>query len=364
MKLAKLTLHNFKGIKGFELNLDGDVAVYGDNGTGKTTLADAWFWLLFGKDSLNRSDFEIKTLDANGVAISGIDHEVEGVLEIEGKHRTLKKVYSENWTKKRGSAAKEFTGHTTNYFLDGVPVKKGEYELFIAHFIDEDAFKLLTNPRHFNESLHWQERRRILLNICGDIADADVISSDERLIRLPDILGSHTLEEHRKVILAKKATINKQLQELPIRVSEVQRGLPEESNSASKRLDVMLPTELTRLKEERSKKSQELATLEAGGAIAQKTKDQQETAAEMVRVKKEHWMETTNATQAAKAEMRRLQDEYAELAFSLNTMERDANSLNSRIITERNGTKSMTTNSCMKIPIPVRPADKLCLRSK
>ena len=58
MKLLNLTLDNFKGTKHFSLNLpDGcSAAVYGENGTGKTTLADAWSWLLFGVDFSGQSD--------------------------------------------------------------------------------------------------------------------------------------------------------------------------------------------------------------------------------------------------------------------------------------------------------------------
>jgi len=61
MKLLSLTLKNFKGIRSFTLDAQGcDISVFGDNATGKTTLADAFMWLLFDKDSANRKDFEIK----------------------------------------------------------------------------------------------------------------------------------------------------------------------------------------------------------------------------------------------------------------------------------------------------------------
>ena len=227
MKLTKLTLRNFKGIKDFTLDTKGEsVSIFSDNGVGKTTLADAWFWLLFNKDSLNRSDFEIKTLDQDGAAIPMLEHEVEGILSLDGKPLTLKKVYSESWTKKRGSANKEFTGHSTDHFIDGVPVKKNEYEAKIASIVDDRAFALLTNPRHFNEVLSWRERRELLLNICGDITDDAVIASDGKLGKLPDILQGRSLEDHRKVIKAQMVKLNQELTTIPVRISEVQRGLP------------------------------------------------------------------------------------------------------------------------------------------
>ena len=66
IKINKLILQNFKGIKALEISAEGEnLNIYGDNATGKTTVFDAFTWLLFGKDSLGRSDFGIKTQDEN-----------------------------------------------------------------------------------------------------------------------------------------------------------------------------------------------------------------------------------------------------------------------------------------------------------
>lgn len=115
MKLITLTMDHFKGIQHFEMQLDGcDATVYGDNATGKTTLYDAFLWLLFGKDSTDRKDFEIQPLGADGKnAQSGVETSVSAVLEKEdGSTVTLRRAYAEKWEKRRGSAVSELTGHT------------------------------------------------------------------------------------------------------------------------------------------------------------------------------------------------------------------------------------------------------------
>lgn len=223
--LDKLVLENFKGVSGFILEPQGrDVEIRGDNGTGKTTVADAFRWLLFGKDMAGRSDFAIKTLDKNGEEIHNLEHSVEAELNVSDHGLTLKKTLKEKWTKKRGSSKKEFTGHTTDHFVDGVPIQKKEWDSRIADLIDEETFKLLTSPTYFND-LHWQKRREALLDVCGDVADEEVIASDAKLKDLPKILGDRNLEDQRKVIAGRRREINKRLEEIPARIDELTKSL-------------------------------------------------------------------------------------------------------------------------------------------
>nr|DAL79659.1 MAG TPA: chromosome partition protein [Caudoviricetes sp.] len=226
MKLTKLELLNFKGIKSFAININGDVVIRGDNATGKTTVFDSVCWLLFGKDSLDRADFEIKTLDS-GEPIHKVNHEVTGTFTLDdGGTIELQRVYREKYSSPRGGEV-TLTGHTTDYFVDGVPKKEKEYKEIVSSLVDESIFKLITNPLCFNETYSWQNRRKLLLEMCGDISDEDVIASHDELKALTDILSGHSVDDHRKVVASKKATINKELDMLPVRIDEALRGKPE-----------------------------------------------------------------------------------------------------------------------------------------
>ncbi|WP_411955119.1 hypothetical protein ACKXGF_04985 [Alkalibacillus sp. S2W] len=228
IKLLNLKLTNFKGVKEFELNAEGqNVKVYGDNATGKTTIADGFQWLLFDKDSNNKKDFQIKQVDDQGQEIHNLDHEVEAIFLINNQELTLKKVYKEKWTKKRGSVNKEFSGHTTDYFIDGVPSKKKEFTDKVAEIIDEDVFKLLTSPSYFNEQLHWKDRRNTLLEVAGDVSDEEVYSSNQDLEKLKDILDNRSVDDHKKVIASKRKEINEELERIPVRIDEINRNLPD-----------------------------------------------------------------------------------------------------------------------------------------
>ena len=225
MKLTKLELLNFKGLKAFTINFNGDVIIRGDNATGKTTVFDSVCWLLFGKDSLDRADFEIKTLD-RGEPVHKVNHEVTGTFTLdEGGTVELKRVYREKYSSPRGGEV-TMTGHTTDYFVDGVPKKEKEYKEIVNSLVDENIFKLITNPLYFNETYSWQNRRKLLLEMCGDISDEDVIAEYSELKALTDILSGHSVDDHRKVVAAKKSAINKELDMIPVRIDEALRGKP------------------------------------------------------------------------------------------------------------------------------------------
>lgn len=234
MKLSAITLNNFKGIKFINFEFDGnDASIYGDNATGKTTIFDSLCWLLFGKDSLDRADFEIKTL-VNGEPLHNVNHEVEAeFLNDDGNSFTLKRVYREKYSSPRGGDTK-LTGHTTDYFINEVPVKEKEYKQYINDVIAEDVFKLITNPLYFNEQYSWQNRRKLLLEISGDIKDEEVINSRSELTRLAELLNGRTVDEQRKIVAAKKTAINKELDMIPVRIDEALRNKADISASEEK----------------------------------------------------------------------------------------------------------------------------------
>ncbi len=226
--LQALILTYFKGIQKFEVLFNGKNAkIYGDNATGKTSLFDAFLWLLFDKDSNNDAKFALKTLDANGNEMHNVEHTVEGQFVVDGQPMTLKKVYKEVYKKTRGSVSATFSGHTTDHYVNGVPVNKKEFTDKVQVIVHEDVFRLLTNPAHFNENIDWKKRREILIELAGDVTDEQVIASDKKLALLNDLLSGKSVDDLKKIIASRKKHINDQLVALPIRIDEIMKSLPE-----------------------------------------------------------------------------------------------------------------------------------------
>ena len=190
----------------------------------------------------------------------------------------MKKVYSEKWTKKRGSAEKQFTGHTVDHFINGVPNTAREYATCIAEITNENIFKLLTNPKYFNEQMHWQERRKLLLEVCGDVEDSEVIASNKALTKLPEILGDHSMDDFRKIIAARRNEINKELEKLPVRIDEVSQGLPALDEQGLKLHENTVKELEVALEEKEARKN----SIKAGGGSAEVKNELAELSAKML----------------------------------------------------------------------------------
>lgn len=310
LKLNWLILKNFQSVKYFKLTPDGnDLKIFGDNGAGKTTLFNGFYWLLFDKDSKGNSQFDIKTLDENNEVIHNLEHEVSAGIEINEKELELRKVYYEKWTKKRGSATETFTGHTTDYYINDVPVKKSEYDSKINELIDEEMFKLLTNPAYFNEKLHWEDRKDILFEAFGDVSDEEVIESDERLKKLSEALEDRSMKEHRKMIKSKMKKINKDLEKIPVRIDEVNNNIPEPPEDNKK----FIKENIQQHKNVKKKLEKKLSGIENGGEIAEKRKKLAEMDTELQQIKHDHTEKYDEKIKETKQDIEEVKDQLSDL---------------------------------------------------
>lgn len=219
--LKKLVLANFKGIKEKEIDFTEKTNISGDNATGKSTIFDAYSWLLWGKDSFNRKDYEIKPYDENNDIIHNLESSVVGIFDIDGKEIKFERIYKEVWSKKRGSNTETFTGNTTDFYINDVPKKKKEYEDEIEKIVSEDEFNLLSNPLYFNTILDKKERRKILLSLVKDVSIDDVKAANKELEDLD--LSNYTIEEIQAMAKASCKKINDKLKEIPARIDELEK---------------------------------------------------------------------------------------------------------------------------------------------
>ena len=229
IKIKRLVLENFKCHKVLKLEFNGgNASIYGDNASGKTSVYDALTWLLFGKDSQGNGEknIEIKPLDANGEVK---DHDaltaVEALLDVNGEEVTLRRTYKEVWSTKRGSSEATYDGNTSEYYVDGVPVKKNGFQDKVNQLVDEDTFRMLTSVSHFASAISWQERRAVLFKVAGVMDDNQILATGEQFKPLVESMGRLSLEDYKKKLLAEKKKFTGAKTEIPARISECSKTI-------------------------------------------------------------------------------------------------------------------------------------------
>lgn len=263
MKLLELQLENFKGVRQFTFSPGGRCAtVYGDNGTGKTTLADAYFWLLTGKDSAGQSDnaFAVKPVGAEG-----LDYSVEGSFKPDsGDPFALRRTYKDVFERRRGDAERRLKGNTTEYTVNGVPKPKKEYDAFVAEHFGGSLFAVLTDPDALAGKLNPDARREILLSAFGgELDDRDVINNHEELRELLHCIGNKSVEDYAAVTREQRRKINDRLKEIPGRIDEAEKAKPAASASARESL-----AEYTELNKQRTALQNKLDEVRSGQALS------------------------------------------------------------------------------------------------
>lgn len=231
IKLKSLILVNFKGVRNLEVVFTGQrTIISGDNGTGKTTIFDAFTWLLFGKDSTGRSDsnFNIKTIDPlTKKPILHLEHSVTGVISVDGKEMKLQRNYVEKWVKPRGTTEETLKNHETEFYLNDVKLAtKKEYESEVAAILTEDIFRMITNPFYFI-SLKVDAQKELLFDMAGGISDDEVAAIKPEYIELLAQLSGRSLSQFSKEVAAKKKACNDVLAVIPSQIDTARRLMPE-----------------------------------------------------------------------------------------------------------------------------------------
>lgn len=221
IKFLRLKMLNFKGSRGertIEFN-DTVTLILGANRTGKTTIADAVQWVLFGKNSEGKSDFGIKTRDEKGVVIPEIDHEVTLTLTADGREIELKRCWAEKWSKPKKQDEKVLTGHSASYFIDGNKFTETDYIAYIESLCSESLFRAITNPEYFPK-LTPDKQRALLTKMVGEVSEASVADGNEGFTAMLQEMNGQKIEEYNKQLSYRKTKINEELERIPVRISE------------------------------------------------------------------------------------------------------------------------------------------------
>ena len=224
--LKSLHLENFKQFSDKKVVFnEKQTFISGDNGTGKSTIFDAFMWLLFGKDVHDRKDYEVKRL-VNGESIPKTEVSVTGVLDINGEILTLRRQLVERWSKDKGEADEKFKGNKTVTTFNEVPMNVSDYDRKINEIIDSTVFKMITNPLFF-ANMGWEQQRDQLFQIGGCLSDDEIADKDEAFKALLDSISGKSLRDYRKEIVSKINKAKEQLRDVQPRIDQENKRMPD-----------------------------------------------------------------------------------------------------------------------------------------
>lgn len=317
MDIKRLTIENFKGLRRTVLSFNGNAVIGGRNATGKSTVRDAFLWLLFGKDGQGKADFAVKPRGGDGSETHNLISSVEAIIGDGSREIVVRRELTENWVKPRGSTSKVFQGNETAYQIDGVPTKKKDYDQFVAGLAaDETLFRILTDSRYFCEMMDWKERRKALATIAG--------IDTRRLIELDG--------ERAKAQAALKG-IKEESESIPVRIDEARRAVvPVTATRAD------IEKDMERIKKRREEIKVKIGDLAAGSGSRKLRLDLEEIESRIKSIESEQNAANRKAAADHKEECDEAQrrakessDIAASLRRDLERLEREENELTSEL---------------------------------
>jgi DNA repair exonuclease SbcCD ATPase subunit len=225
MILKSLHLENFKGIRNLDVKFSNKTKVKGQNAAGKTTIFDAFTWLLFNKNSAGEEKFNVRPLDKDGKRIDNVEIKVVGVIDVDGKEVELSKVQKQNWVKKRGTDTVTLQGNVNSFEIDSYPKSEAEFKAYVSGLAQsEEMFKMLTNPQYFS-SLKWKDQRNILMKLISDFSDVELAKTNAKYAPLLDELEKAPSTDDIRSKFSKALTEWKKKQtEIPVRIDEAEKS--------------------------------------------------------------------------------------------------------------------------------------------
>ena len=229
MILKSLYLENFKGVRSLDVNFSDKTKIKGQNAAGKTTIFDAFTWLLFNKNSAGEEKFNVRPLDKDGKRVDNVEIKVVAVLDVDGKEVELSKVQKQNWVKKRGTDTATLQGNVNSFEIDGYPKSEADFKAYVSGLAQsEDMFKMLTNPQYFS-SLKWKEQRDILMKLVAEVSDVELAKEmfDENAYAeslIEELEKAPSTDDIRAKFSKALSEWKKKQAEIPVRIDEAEKS--------------------------------------------------------------------------------------------------------------------------------------------
>lgn len=221
MKLLEMSVTNFMNTHDETFKFFDKTMVSAKNGFGKSTLINAYTWLMFDTDAELHSNPSVRrTID--GEPVNDIDVSVEGVFDIDGKIVTARKVQKRKFKKDDSGYSDDNT-----YFINDVPKTLKSFNEYFE--VDMKALQICSNVSAFLLKKD-KDIRGYLFGKVKNITDLDIAKSKDTLSELAGLLEKYTKEEIEAMNKASMKKINDEIPILNGQIKEKERDVTENSD--------------------------------------------------------------------------------------------------------------------------------------
>ena len=221
--LKSIRMQNFKKFTDKTIEFGSKVtSIFGQNYRGKSSIADAFSWVMFNKSSTGNtegSQFRPRRYDENGVNIDHVDVVVEMLLLVDGEELKIKKTQRQEWVRHHGDDFESYTGDKTEYEWNDVPTTPTLHKQKVEDIITEEVFRMISNPAAF-PTLPAKKQREFLLTNVANITDDDVFATSPEFEPIRAAMGKGTLEELAAKNKKELSAYQDKQKELPIRIDQ------------------------------------------------------------------------------------------------------------------------------------------------
>lgn len=246
IKILDIEMTNFMAYGYERVNFNDDLTkIVGRNGVGKSTIANAYMWLLFDCD-YDLTPKPVVRREENGVPVDD-DVSVTARFCVDGKIVTMKKVQKRTYSKD-GSSYKD----DNKYFINDVPKTAKDFKGYIG--IDMDIVKMCCNINAFTAQKPV-EMRKYLFAHADSISDYDIAAGNEDLKDLLPLLSDYTLEEITAMNKTVVSDMKKELSTYSGRIAEKELEIKQKQEMDVSALELQKNLLLERLKENKDKQA-------------------------------------------------------------------------------------------------------------
>lgn len=240
MRILSLHLENFMAYACQTFEFGKKMTISGRNAAGKSSVCNAYTWLLFNTDMDGNDNPDIRR-DVFGTYIEDVDVSVTGVFEIDGRTVTMQKIQKRKYNKDDHTKYAD----TNSYLINDVPKTLKEFNAFLEK--ETSSLRACSNINAFLEKKD-KEVREILFSTVKNVTDRQ-IAERAGLQQIAQLLESYSRDEIEAMNKKVKRDVEQNLPIIKGQIAEKERDISIKAGFDTAELDLAKKDLQNRLEE-------------------------------------------------------------------------------------------------------------------